>query len=174
MHILSVQSQRSLQKDMAQSYRWSKSLDLALKSLSFPQEELFQKEKRLRSTSVHLWLWEHVLSFSVFFLYRFLQSCSSPQIRRPPPLFYDKNYRLTSQSQTQCAPKYTHIHSNTLRISFIKVNTMHFQVGDNDTSPTEHQRHERELIHKNLPSSYRRQDNEKRRFCREKTNLGYS
>lgn len=30
---------------------------------------------------------------------------------------------------------------------------MHFQVGDNDTSPTEHQRHETELIHKNLLSS---------------------
>lgn len=92
---------------------------------------------------------------SVFFcfLYSLLQSCSSPQIRRPPPLLYDKNDRLTSQSRTQCAPKYTHIHSNTLRISFIKVNAMHFQVGDNDTTPTEHQRHERELIHKNLPSS---------------------
>lgn len=28
MHILSVRSQRSLQKVMIQSYRWSKSLDL--------------------------------------------------------------------------------------------------------------------------------------------------
>lgn len=44
----------------------------------------------------------------------FLLSCSFLQRNRPPPLLYDRNYtRLTSQSLTQCAPKYAHIHSNT-------------------------------------------------------------
>lgn len=86
---------------------------------------------------------------SVFFWFFCIVYCKVAALLR----YAGKNYRLTSQSRTQCAPKYTHIHSNTLRISFRKVNAMHFQVGDNDASPTEHQRHERERIHKNLPSS---------------------
>lgn len=52
-----------------------------------------------------------------------------------------------------CSEIYTHPFKHTPNQFLKKVNAMHFQVGDNDTSPAEHQRHERELIHKNLPSS---------------------
>lgn len=36
--------------------------------IEFPTTGIIPKGKRLSSTSVHLWLWEHVLSFSVFFV----------------------------------------------------------------------------------------------------------